>query len=38
VRVYGPHPRAFLGAAHITAGELIPTDFSALSRYRAHEA
>ena len=24
VRVYGPHPRAFLGAAHITAGELIP--------------
>jgi tRNA pseudouridine55 synthase len=23
VRVYGPHPRAFLGAAHITAGELI---------------
>jgi tRNA pseudouridine55 synthase len=24
VRVYGSHPRAFLGAAHITAGELIP--------------
>jgi GTP-binding protein len=23
VRVYGPDPRAFLGAAHITAGELI---------------
>lgn len=25
VRVYGPQPRAFLGSAHITAGELIPT-------------
>jgi tRNA pseudouridine55 synthase len=24
VRVYGPEPRALLGAAHITAGELIP--------------
>lgn len=24
VRVYGPEPHAFLGAAHITAGELIP--------------
>ncbi|MBN8510400.1 MAG: tRNA pseudouridine(55) synthase TruB [Burkholderiales bacterium] len=24
VRVYGPDPRALLGAAHITAGELIP--------------
>jgi tRNA pseudouridine55 synthase len=24
VRVYGPQPGAFLGAAHITAGELIP--------------
>jgi tRNA pseudouridine55 synthase len=24
VRVYGPEPRAFLGAAHIAAGELIP--------------
>jgi tRNA pseudouridine55 synthase len=24
VRVYGPQPRAFLGSAHITAGELIP--------------
>lgn len=24
VRVYGPQPRAFLGAAHITGGELIP--------------
>ncbi len=24
VRVYGPQPLAFLGAAHITAGELIP--------------
>ncbi|MCE4556061.1 tRNA pseudouridine(55) synthase TruB [Roseateles cellulosilyticus] len=24
VRVYGPEPRAFLGSAHITAGELIP--------------
>ena len=23
VRVYGPEPRAFLGSAHITAGELI---------------
>ena len=23
VRVYGPQPRAFLGSAHITAGELI---------------
>jgi tRNA pseudouridine55 synthase len=23
VRVYGPQPRAFLGTAHITAGELI---------------
>jgi tRNA pseudouridine55 synthase len=25
VRVYGPEPRAFLGSAHITAGELIST-------------
>jgi tRNA pseudouridine55 synthase len=25
VRVYGPEPRAFLGGAHITAGELIST-------------
>lgn len=25
VRVYGPEPRAFLGSAHIKAGELIPT-------------
>jgi tRNA pseudouridine55 synthase len=25
VRVYGPQPKAFLGSAHITAGELIPT-------------
>jgi tRNA pseudouridine55 synthase len=25
VRVYGPEPTAFLGGAHITAGELIPT-------------
>ncbi len=25
VRVYGPEPEAFLGAAHITAGELIST-------------
>ncbi len=24
LRVYGPQPRAFLGSAHITAGELIP--------------
>ena len=24
VRVYGPEPKALLGAAHITAGELIP--------------
>jgi tRNA pseudouridine55 synthase len=24
LRVYGPEPRALLGAAHITAGELIP--------------
>ena len=24
VRVYGSDPRAFLGAAHITGGELIP--------------
>jgi tRNA pseudouridine55 synthase len=24
VRVYGPEPRAFLGSAHITGGELIP--------------
>jgi len=24
IRVYGPEPRALLGAAHITAGELIP--------------
>jgi tRNA pseudouridine55 synthase len=23
VRVYGPEPRAFLGSAHITGGELI---------------
>jgi tRNA pseudouridine55 synthase len=23
VRVYGPEPRAFLGSAHVTAGELI---------------
>ena len=25
IRVYGPEPRAFLGGAHITAGELIST-------------
>jgi tRNA pseudouridine55 synthase len=25
VRVYGPEPAAFLGGAHITAGELIST-------------
>lgn len=25
VRVYGPDPQAFLGSAHIAAGELIPT-------------
>ncbi len=25
VRVYGPHPRAFLGSGHIAAGELIST-------------
>ena len=24
LRVYGPDPCAFLGSAHITAGELIP--------------
>jgi tRNA pseudouridine55 synthase len=24
VRVYGPEPKALLGAAHIVAGELIP--------------
>lgn len=24
VRVYGPEPKAFLGSAHVTAGELIP--------------
>jgi tRNA pseudouridine55 synthase len=24
VRVYGPEPRAFLGCAHVAAGELIP--------------
>jgi tRNA pseudouridine55 synthase len=37
VRVYGPEPRAFLGTAHITAGELIadrllsPTEVQALA-------
>jgi len=25
VRVYGPEPRAFLGSAHVTAGELVST-------------
>ncbi len=25
VRVFGPEPRAFLGSAHIVAGELIST-------------
>ena len=36
VRVYGPEPAAFLGSAHITAGELIadrllsPTEVQAL--------
>ena len=38
VRVYGPHPRAFLGAAHITAGELIPDRLLSPLEVRAHEA
>jgi tRNA pseudouridine55 synthase len=25
VRIYGPHPRAFLGSGHVCAGELIST-------------
>ena len=38
VRVYGPHPRAFLGAAHITAGDLIPDRLLSPLEVRAHEA
>jgi len=38
VRVYGSHPRAFLGAAHITAGELIPDRLLSPLELRAHEA
>jgi tRNA pseudouridine55 synthase len=38
VRVYGPHPRAFLGAAHITAGELIPDRLLSPLEVKAHEA
>lgn len=38
VRVYGASPRAFLGAAHIIAGELIPDRLLSPLEVRAHEA
>jgi tRNA pseudouridine55 synthase len=38
VRVYGPDPGAFLGAAHITGGELIPDRLLSPHEVQAHRA
>jgi tRNA pseudouridine55 synthase len=38
VRVYAAQPRAFLGAAHITGGELIPDRLLSPPEVQAHEA
>ena len=38
VRVYGPDPGAFLGAAHITGGELIPDRLLSPPEVQAHRA